>query len=497
MAGTRSFIQLPVDGAGKMVDSWAYTESGNTVYSQVASLAASDGSQVFQPVVTLSDTFTNPAVGTLGAHGLVYNGSTWDLCRTANASDVSTGIGLAGTGTLGYDGSVWHRTGVVAPGDSDSNQNAYLVAGNRHAVTYSATGTGAVTATSLDASAYRSFTFDVVATTSGTITVQGSQDNANWYGLPFVAVGAYNNVPVNSVALTSTRQIFTGPVNTRYIRLNLTAISGTVSGTLTLNSIPPSLWSATYSSSSTPTQTPADAATAGTSLEVQDFNMVFNGSTWDRVRSAASATGTTGTGLLGSAAMGFDGTNYRIIGTATPADALAPTYALDTLSFTMLWNGTTWNRAKDVTGGRATTGSGVPASGTLGQYASTLPTVTSGNYEVMQVDPSGRQLANISKGSAASAATLTQIVSATSSTTLLAAHVGPSATGRMGAYFYNPSVGATLYIAFGTTVSTTAYTVAIPPGGYYELPMAPVWQGQITGVWSGTDGSAVQITELV
>lgn len=38
---------------------------------------------------------------------------------------------------------------------------------------------------------------------------------------------------------------------------------------------------------------------------------VYNGSTWDRLRSAGGASGTTGTGLAGSGNMSFDGTNWQ------------------------------------------------------------------------------------------------------------------------------------------------------------------------------------------
>lgn len=38
---------------------------------------------------------------------------------------------------------------------------------------------------------------------------------------------------------------------------------------------------------------------------------IYNGSSWDRIRSASSGQGTTGTGVLGAAALGWDGTNYQ------------------------------------------------------------------------------------------------------------------------------------------------------------------------------------------
>lgn len=99
---------------------------------------------------------------------------------------------------------------------------------------------------------------------------------------------------------------------------------------------------------------------------------VFNGTTWDRARSATAAANTTGTGLLGVGAMAFDGTNYQLLrtnGSATPAlrtalydtataiggttngtDGQATAFSLNTNSFLRSWNGATWDLVRGVTG---------------------------------------------------------------------------------------------------------------------------------------------------
>lgn len=52
-----------------------------------------------------------------------------------------------------------------------------------------------------------------------------------------------------------------------------------------------------------------DSSTSGSLLMVEGF--LYNGSTYDRPRSASAGQGTTGTGVLGAAALGWDGTNYQ------------------------------------------------------------------------------------------------------------------------------------------------------------------------------------------
>ena len=88
------------------------------------------------------------------------------------------------------------------------------------------------------------------------------------------------------------------------------------------------------------------------------------------------------------------------------------------------------------------------------------------------------------------APTLSSKASSASAVTLLAAN-----TNRKGALIYNEST-AVLYLGLCpvASVSTTNYTLQIAAGGYYELP-APVYTGELSGVWAAANGSA-RITEL-
>ena len=82
----------------------------------------------------------------------------------------------------------------------------------------------------------------------------------------------------------------------------------------------------------------------------------------------------------------------------------------------------------------------------------------------------------------------TSVAAATSSTSILAAN-----TARLGATVYNDSTAICyLYLNSGTA-STTAFTVQIAAGGYYEVPFT--YRGAIKAVWASATGNA-RITEF-
>lgn len=66
---------------------------------------------------------------------------------------------------------------------------------------------------------------------------------------------------------------------------------------------------------------------------------------------------------------------------------------------------------------------------------------------------------------------------------------------RLGLSIYNDST-ADLYVLFGPAgpASTTAFSVKLSGGGYYEVPIGYV--GPIYGIWSSASGAA-RITRFV
>ena len=158
-----------------------------------------------------------------------------------------------------------------------------------------------------------------------TVVLQKSDDNSSFSTL----------VSSGSVTATDCTAITEG--NTNYIKLNPSAYSGasssvlvTIGGWITN----PDIGSIAGGSTTTPsytriqdgTSTPvatvfsptgdAVVAATGTGLMVNSFLNGFNGTTYDRIRTANGASATTGTGLLGVGSMPFDGTNYRKLLTA-------------------------------------------------------------------------------------------------------------------------------------------------------------------------------------
>lgn len=66
----------------------------------------------------LTDGAATPTTPIVGSGELVYNSSTWDRRRSANAAAGTTGTGLAGVGMLGHDGTNYQKAKV----DTDGTQ---------------------------------------------------------------------------------------------------------------------------------------------------------------------------------------------------------------------------------------------------------------------------------------------------------------------------------------------------------------------------------------
>lgn len=89
---------------------------------------------------------------------------------------------------------------------------------------------------------------------------------------------------------------------------------------------------------------------------------------------------------------------------------------------------------------------------------------------------------------AASTATLTNVNDSNVSATLLAAN-----SSRLGATIFNDS-DQILYVKFGTTASSSSFTVKMAAGDYYEVPY--LYTGKIDGIWAADSTGAARITEF-
>lgn len=88
----------------------------------------------------------------------------------------------------------------------------------------------------------------------------------------------------------------------------------------------------------------------------------------------------------------------------------------------------------------------------------------------------------------ATTSTVTRVASSVTSIVLVAANAN-----RKGLMLYNDG-SATQYVKFGTTATTTDFTVVLTRKAFYEMSF-PLYVGRIDVISSSTDG-AIQVTEL-
>ena len=86
-------------------------------------------------------------------------------------------------------------------------------------------------------------------------------------------------------------------------------------------------------------------------------------------------------------------------------------------------------------------------------------------------------------------ATLANVNDTAASTALLASNAS-----RKGFAIFNDSTSA-LYVKFGTSAASTAFTVKIEASGYYELMGHGIYTGPVDGVWVSDAAGAARVTE--
>jgi hypothetical protein len=141
-----------------------------------------------------------------------------------------------------------------------------------------------------------------------------------------------------------------------------------------------------------------------------------------------------------------------------------------------------------VAAGNKTNNAAAPGAtnvGTLPAVATAAaPSYTEGYQVGLSLDLSGSQRVKMAR---AGTAAVTQTAGSASSVTLLSSN-----TARLGCSVHNDS-SAILYVKFGTTASTTSYTIRLTSQSYYECPFN--YTGRIDGIWASAAGNAY-VTEL-
>lgn len=83
------------------------------------------------------------------------------------------------------------------------------------------------------------------------------------------------------------------------------------------------------------------------------------------------------------------------------------------------------------------------------------------------------------------AATTANVASSATNVTLFADDADGNVTGRQ---VHNDST-AILYLKYGSTATTTSYTVKLAAAEHYEFP-TPVYNGRVDGIWAAANGAA-------
>ena len=298
-----------------------------------------DGSKVIQPV---SGTVTTTPPANASTNIAQVNGIT-----------VLTGTGAQGTGsarvTVAVDsatvaGSASLPAGVNNIGDVDvltvNGVAPAFGSGVRGATVQRVTvatddlvpvsGTVSITANSAVNLAQVAGTNTVTGGVAGLLAVAGNVANA-------VAATA-NPVPVGGIFTTTPATLLTGQTATaqftaaQNLKIDLSGSAANVTAgllSMKIDQTTPGTTNNISLSVSTGAGTAAlvkDDPSFGDGLTTGLASIhprIYNGTTYDRVRSASTVAGTTGTGLLGAGVLGFDGTNYQRIKTDTAGVVLS------------------------------------------------------------------------------------------------------------------------------------------------------------------------------
>lgn len=229
----------------------AVSAGGALSVSITASSATVTVDSELPAAAALADAAANPTTPTVGAANLVYNGATFDRARGSAAAVDSVGTGIQAVGIVG-------QLDDAATQTVTENQFAHVRISTRRALLIEGVASGTVVPVSLAST-----------TVTGTVTVDSE--------LPAAAALA------DAVANPTTPSVgayLIGYNGTTWDRLRSTTANGLavdvtrVTGTVTVDSELPAAAAL------------ADAASNPTVPAVGAYLVGFNGTTWDRVRTA-------------------------------------------------------------------------------------------------------------------------------------------------------------------------------------------------------------------
>jgi len=170
---------------------------------------------------------------------------------------------------------------------------------------------GATAFAAQDVSAFRWASVWVTGTWVGTIRLSISMDGTNWYD----GYSGRVDSPFGSTVSSVTNGLWGMPLSARYFRVISSAwTSGTASVVVGFSALPSApMWPQTITGASS--NTIADDTSGFMEFKVGSLDMVFDGTNWDRARSATAVDNTSGTGLAAAGLVGWDGSVYRRVRT--------------------------------------------------------------------------------------------------------------------------------------------------------------------------------------
>lgn len=291
--GTLINAGVLVDTAGAAIGVIA-----NPLYATVSGTITADTE--LPAAAVLADAAANPTTPTVGAANLGYNGATWDRLRSVNtgqavvtqkdSAGVETLLGIASgdalaTATLahvggrnhGFNGTTWDR---------DRN---FL------GITDAAVPTGMQAAGLVAWDGTNGYRLRLVSTS--TLGLRTGLYDANGNLLSLVA--ATGDGGVNTTVSTMVRGWAYGFNGTSWDRLRTVNTGQLVASLKDSAGVETGLGIAT-----------ADATATATLMHVGSRGRVFNGTTWDRLRSIAVGDGAASTGIQAAALMAYNSATY-------------------------------------------------------------------------------------------------------------------------------------------------------------------------------------------
>lgn len=265
-----------------------------------------------------------------------------------------------------------NQVNILKSDGTAAGQNAQLVAGTGYT-----TGTISLSAGTQATSWYDMLNYSAVSvailtnTTPATFTFQTAGNSAQTNIRTMPMIDSQSATSAFSTTTSSINGVFYGNRTGRYFRVNTNLAGGntaTIVITFFTNSPTFPINANVGSSTATGIAVPANAfyiaASNGTNLigltnaagigdgstsPLTSAPTVYNGTTWDRQRSANAASNTTGTGLLGVGNLMFDGTNYQFMRNGTGLSDNTSGSWLATLKSS--FNGSAYDRDRNNTTG--------------------------------------------------------------------------------------------------------------------------------------------------